>query len=71
MHHSYFDPYLKIKMFLILGQVFIYIVAFVGIRLAVQMDWLNTKGSDLKPYFMNLGLIMCGFVFRNKLITPL
>jgi hypothetical protein len=30
MCHSYFGPYLKIKMFLILGQVFICIVAFVG-----------------------------------------
>ncbi len=38
MHHSYFGPYLKIKMFLILDQVFICIVAFVGIGLAVHMD---------------------------------
>jgi hypothetical protein len=50
MEVSYFGPYLKIKMFLISGQVFICIVAFVGRGLAIHMDWLNTKSFDLKPY---------------------
>jgi hypothetical protein len=39
-------------MFMKLGQVFIYIVAFVGKGLAIHMDWLNIEGSDLKPYFI-------------------
>ncbi len=38
MHHSYFGPYLEIKMFLKMGQLFMCIVAFVGKRLAAHMD---------------------------------
>ncbi len=52
MRHSYFGPYLEIKMFLKLGQVFFCIVTFEERGLIAHMDGLNTKGFDLKPYLI-------------------
>jgi hypothetical protein len=50
--HLCFGPYINIKMFLRLGQVFFYIVTFVGKRLVAHMDWPNTEGSNLKSYLI-------------------